>query len=90
MGPSVAIQIDDLRVGLLAILADVERKFGSQIDLDADYYWHIPTEAAFDIGSNPVPVVGQLSDDIEELARIEDDRLIVVVVTIGHRRDPYR
>jgi hypothetical protein len=62
---TTTVRVDDLRTGILAILDEVERRFRAEIDLDADHYWILEADAAFDIYSDPVPNVGQLSDDVD-------------------------
>ncbi len=63
-----------MRAGLLAILDEIERTHGAEIDLDADHYWDIDAESAFDMDSDPVPTVGQLSDDVDELRELISER----------------
>jgi uncharacterized membrane protein len=55
MASSTTVQIEDVRVGLLAILEEVQRKFGGEIDLRADYYWDTGLWSAFDMSSVPTP-----------------------------------
>jgi hypothetical protein len=74
MALSTTIRIDDLRAWLLAILDEIERKYGAEFDLGADYYWDVDGAAAFDMGSDPVPDVGQLSDDVETLGGFISER----------------
>ena len=84
---TTTVRVDDLRAGLWAILNEVERKFGAEIDLDADYYWSIRADAAFDIYSDPIPDVGQLSDDVDTLCALiseEADRQVIVWHDLAH------
>jgi hypothetical protein len=69
------------------MLHELERKFGTEVDLDADYYWNIWADAAFDMGSDPVPDVGQLSDDVDtlrELVSDADERPVIVWHDLAH------
>ena len=84
---STTIRFDDLRTGLSVILDEIERKYGVEIDLDADSYWDIWIDAAFDMRSDPVPVVGQLSDDVQTLQELiseREDREVIVWHDLAH------
>jgi hypothetical protein len=71
MPDPLVIHVDELRRALELVIGNVQQVFGDQIDLDADYYWDIdPDDAVMtsdNIGVKPPVVVGQLSDDLEEL-----------------------
>jgi hypothetical protein len=87
MALSTNIRIDDLRAWLSAILDEIERKYGAEFDLDADHYWDIRADAAFDMASNPVPDVGQLSDDVDTLREFisqRADRQVIVWHDLAH------
>lgn len=45
-GPRV--ELADVRAAVLMLLDEVEHKYGPAIDLDADYYWHLSPDVAFD------------------------------------------
>ncbi|HEY1775861.1 MAG TPA: hypothetical protein VGG41_06845 [Solirubrobacteraceae bacterium] len=70
MDPQGSLRVEDLRAALDLVLARVEERFGSAFDLDADLYWEIGAEAAFDMQSTPVPNVGQLTDDLARLREL--------------------
>ena len=86
MALSTTIRIDDLRAWLLAILDEIERRYGAEFDLDADHYWDIGADAAFDMRSDPVPDVGQLSDDVDTLREFISEREDLEVI-IWHDLD---
>jgi hypothetical protein len=66
-----AVRVSDLRAGLLAILEQVEQTHGPEIELDADHYWVLPPNVAFDMNSEPTTIdAGQLTDDIRSLRRL--------------------
>ncbi len=63
------IEVDELRAAVARLLTAVEARFGSRIDLAADHYWSLDPPDAFqlDAGQPPELVVGQLSDDVQEV-----------------------
>jgi hypothetical protein len=74
MASSTTVQIEDVRAGLLAILDEVQRRFGGEIDLDADYYWDIDLESAFNRSPVPTPDIGSLVDDVDLLGELLQER----------------
>lgn len=68
MAEPMIIRIPDLRTALTRALDLAEARLGSTVKLDADYYWHLAVDDAFDIASEPTTLtVGQVSDDLEEI-----------------------
>lgn len=77
MTEPLTINLGDLRSALTAALDLVEQQLGTEVDLDVDYYWHLPIDQAFDMSREPTSfTVGQVSDDI------------VDVISNRHERDP--
>ncbi len=82
MSSSVTVSIRELRSALDRVLAEVERRHGSDIDLGADHYWSVASPAAFDVHadlSNDDVIVGQLSDDLDamrEMLRAEPEECV--------------
>lgn len=74
---AITVSIADLREGLRLLLDEVERRYGSMVNLEADYYWVVDGQAAYEFHSPGAPQmpVGQLSDDIASLRGMlaEDD-----------------
>lgn len=71
MHQPLMIDLVVLRAAIDRALDACENAFGSRVEVDVDYYWHLPIEAAFDMTRQPEPselTVGQLSDDLEEVA----------------------
>jgi hypothetical protein len=79
--PSV-INVSDLRIALDRVLQATEDLLGAEVPVQADYYWHLPVERAFDMASEPRDfTAGQLSDDLESV-RTENEH--VEPVTAWH------
>ncbi|WP_350280486.1 hypothetical protein [Kribbella sp. HUAS MG21] len=58
------VRIADLRRALSRVLDATEALLGPEVALHADYYWHLPVDAAFDVYTEPQNLtMGQLSDD---------------------------
>ena len=71
----------------MVILDEIERTNGAEIDLDADHYWLIRHDAAFDLGSVPVPQAGQIWDDVDTLRELiseRADRQVIVWHDLAH------
>ncbi len=74
MTVSMTVRIEDLRTALDTLLVEIERRSGTEIELDADQYWEVYPTAAFDLYSKPDPTVGQLSDDLDTLREVISQR----------------
>ena len=49
------------------------------VAISVDYYWSIPREQRLDVTKEPTEhTLGQLSDDLSELTRIDDDEAEVI------------
>jgi hypothetical protein len=64
---AVTVTITELREYITRCLDLCEAQLGSEVDLDADNYWLIETDEAFDLTRVPTPNAGQLSDDLSEM-----------------------
>jgi hypothetical protein len=88
MPDNLMVGIEELREALRVLLDAVEDRFGSEIALEADYYWDIPASVAFDhYHESPAAAIGagQLSNDVAEMRGIfarRDD--LVVWHDLGH------
>jgi hypothetical protein len=69
--PSV-LSVAELRSATAKLLDVVEARFGSTIELGADHYWLIESDAAFDLSKEPAVNAGQLTDDLEAVRAIAD------------------
>jgi len=65
------VSTSELRAFLDVILRNLEERGKGEIELDQDFYWHVPKGAWNDPYSEPKEMtLGQLSDDIAELRKI--------------------
>lgn len=72
--PSSTVHLPDLRRALAIVLDAVEATHGPTLDLGEDLYWHLSTEQAFDLSVTPTAyLVGQVSDDVDEMAFLRTD-----------------
>jgi hypothetical protein len=71
-GPVVSVEfLQRVAAILLEHLGEVE---GAEIAFDKDHYWNIPPEQRFNPYSQPSEfTMGQLSECIDQLARIAED-----------------
>jgi hypothetical protein len=81
MAEPLVIEIHELRSALELLLDAVEQRFGSSLELDADYYWMLDQDAAYDMNTDPptAVLVGQLTDDVTEMRTILSGREVVSV-----------
>lgn len=56
-----------LRTQLDRVLAAIEERSGSTVEIDGDHYWLVESRDLFDLTKVPTPGVGQISDDAQEL-----------------------
>jgi len=69
----MSINITDLRRITLRLYDHLEQRGVHSLDPRQDYYWSIPREERLDVTKEPTQhTLGQLSDDLAELARIGD------------------
>jgi hypothetical protein len=61
------------------LLTGVEERFGSTLELDADYCWMLDPDEAFDMGTHQAGaiVVGQLTDDVAEMRTLLGEREVL-------------
>lgn len=68
MTDPLVVSIPELRSAVVRVLNAAEDVLGSEVNLNVDYYWHLPVDDAFDLTTEPQSfTVGQLSDDVETL-----------------------
>jgi hypothetical protein len=63
----VTVTIAELRQSVNRCLDLCEQHLGSEVDLDADHYWLIEPSHASDVYREAAVVVGQLTNDLEEI-----------------------
>jgi hypothetical protein len=56
----------ELREAVARVLDAVEQKFGSTIDLDADFYWSVDPLESFDATIPLQQLVGSIVEDVED------------------------
>ena len=81
MSAELTVSIAALEGALIRVLDEISRRRGDVVALSADHYWVLPPEVAY--GSTGVTdasrlTVAQLSDDVEELAGMQDEERAVV------------
>lgn len=70
------VGLADIEKAIESALARLRATAGDEIEISEDYYWHIPSEAIYDMKTPPKLVVGQLTDDaalVKRLAAGETD-----------------
>ncbi|GAA3624744.1 hypothetical protein GCM10022223_47280 [Kineosporia mesophila] len=74
------LDLEQLRFALNSVVDLAAARFGTTIDVDQvleynDYYWQLPTDIAYAMHADPglYVNVGQISDDLEELAEMLDE-----------------
>ena len=74
--PSRRVRIADLKAAAERALSLAEDLLGPEVAIDADYYWHVPVDDAFNLTSEPQSfTVGQLNDDLAEAVQGERTRV---------------
>ncbi len=65
------IALTTVRAATNAILDALEARGTCDVTLDEDYYWFVPSPAVYDV-TKPIAgaTLGQLSDNLDEIARI--------------------
>ncbi len=69
------IRINELQQALNKILEAIKQRNGEtfEVDVEEDYYYHIPTDGIYKIGDIPTNLtIGSLADDIEEMKKISE------------------
>lgn len=65
------VAVSDLRVVSAALLGHLEKLGVATVDVEVDYYWHVPRDQVYDPSRTSLdPDLGQLSEDWEKLQRI--------------------
>lgn len=85
------LELAALKQAVNRCLDACREQLGEQVDVGADDYWLIEPSAAFDLTSDPQINAGRLSDDLDEVAAINeatDDELRTVWHELGHLLGP--
>ncbi|MEP7289849.1 MAG: hypothetical protein ABI947_29210 [Chloroflexota bacterium] len=65
------IKVEDLRIVTAKLFAHLEKSNNSIVEVEHDFYWHIPKELRYDPYQDPSDLsLGQLTDDWNELQKI--------------------
>ena len=65
------VNVDKREITTKIILEYTKTLNGKELSVDEDYYWWIPSELRYDFHTEPSEhIVGQLSDDWENIRRI--------------------
>ncbi len=65
------VKVSQLRTVSTVLLDHLEKLGVDAVEVDVDYYWHVPRDQAYDPTRTAVePDLGQLSDDWEKLKMI--------------------
>jgi hypothetical protein len=84
MSDDLVLRLSDLRTALDSVLSAAAARLGDEVALPSDYYWHVPVDAAFDMGRKPMELtVGSLKDDLEELGSEKPDH-VALWHDVGH------
>jgi hypothetical protein len=85
------VSIRQLREVSGVLLDHLERLGISDVEVDADYYWHIPREQVYDATLERLePDLGQLSEDWEKLEAIRRGELPAVAPALEWLGAVYR
>jgi hypothetical protein len=74
-GPEIALA--ELRNALERLRVSASEQFGPSVDLDADQYWWIETDEAFDLTREPSVVAGGLSDDVSSMREMMNREVVL-------------
>lgn len=70
------LHVADIEKAIKCALARLHATAGDEIEISEDYYWHVSSDAIYDMKTPPKLVVGQLTDDamlVKRLAAGETD-----------------
>ena len=76
----LVIAMSELREALERLLTAAAAELGSSVNLEADSYWWINTQDAFELSRVPSVVAGGLSDDVastREMLNRDDGEIIL-------------
>ncbi|MGY1833057.1 hypothetical protein ACI8AA_21795 [Geodermatophilus sp. SYSU D01180] len=84
MSAPITVSVAALQRALTAVLDEVARQHGDEVELTADHYWVLTPRAAYDLTADPDVrscTVAQLSDDVatvrEILGRADDEEEVL-------------
>jgi hypothetical protein len=65
------VTTDEVRRAAMALLTHLDETGQSEVEIEEDFYWHIPEQERYDTYAKPKEfTVGQLSDDWAEIQAI--------------------
>lgn len=66
------VKIDEIEKIVLLLLSKLRESKGNEIELNSDYYWNIKIDEIYNPYAEPKQLtMGQLSEDLEQLCRLE-------------------
>ncbi|HWJ61831.1 MAG TPA: hypothetical protein VNS19_07660 [Acidimicrobiales bacterium] len=80
------VQFDDLASAFDVLLAAARAKWGDEIVLSEDNYWHLWADQSLDLSKDPRLDMGSLADDVEELHNMlsREDGEVFLWHDLGH------
>lgn len=91
---TVMVSVADLRAAVGLLLDAVEQRFGSEFDLEADYYWDLNSDALWrqEPPTDDDVWCSQLSDDVESVRYMlaHDVDEVVIWHDLAHLVGPLR
>lgn len=65
------VELDEIRKSLSILIAHVELRTGPTLELDKDFYWHLPSPELYNTYEKPSDLtIGQISENITEIREI--------------------
>ncbi|MBG5891592.1 hypothetical protein AB6F89_07265 [Providencia hangzhouensis] len=72
------IELSLLEEAIVAIFKEMKVQGMDNIDLDADFYWNVPSESIYDIYNETTQLdIGQLEADYEMLCKAKENELLI-------------
>ena len=79
------VKLETLEKVVHAIFEHMRDLGVEEVELEKDYYWHIPFEQKYDVYNQPTDLtIGQLTDDWQDIVNIAGDSSNILCV---HLRD---
>lgn len=64
----------ELREVFDVLIGHVEERYGSTIEVDADYFWSIPSDEIYDVYDQPTDLtISQLTESLDNIRRVTAD-----------------
>lgn len=66
----VPVRFDDLASAFAVLLAAARAKWGDEVIISEDNYWHLQADQSFEVMKDPSFDMGSLADDVEEVRKM--------------------